>query len=148
MAVGFRIKDKGTCSVAGHTTPTACTTAGGTWSDGVVLISSETTTMMMHDTFTETGYGAKSKVYTDIFSGAVLYVTCTWALNHLAYTTYGDNTGYAGFIALWSSLIFSYSYSVDASGNYTLNYNCMINNTNIVVGVYDHIDFHLKVFVK
>ena len=146
MAVGFRIKDKGTCEISGvpdpaYTLPSTCTTAGGIWLDGVVLISSETTTMLMHDTFTETGYGAKSKVYTDIFSG-------TWALNDLAYTKYGDNVGFAGFLSLWTGIVFSYSYTVDASGNYTLNYNCMIDNTNINVGTYDYIDFHLKVFTK
>ena len=126
MPVGFRIKD----------------------ATGDVLISSETTTMLMHDSFTETGYGAKSKVYTDVFSGASLYVTCTWALNANAYNTFHDNIGFAGWISLWSGLIFSYSYSFDASGNYTLNYNCMINNTNVNTSIYNNIDFHLKVFTK
>mgnify|MGYP003970162849 CR=1 FL=1 len=126
MAVGFRIKD----------------------ATNKVLISSETTTMLMHDAFTETGYGAKSKVYTDIFSGAVLYVTATWALNANAYNTYHDNVGFAGFISTWTSLNFSYSYTVAANGDYTLNYNCILHNQNISTSIYSMTDFHLKVFVK
>ena len=66
MAVGFRIKDKGTCSVAGHTTPTACTTAGGTWSDGVVLIDSSDTTALLQETITKTSLVSGNKTYTTL----------------------------------------------------------------------------------
>ena len=125
MAVGFRIKD----------------------ASGDTLISSDTTTMLMHDSFTETGYGAKSKVYTDIFSGATLYVTATWGLNTTG-VALADPFGTVGFISLYTCITFSYSYSVNVSGDYTLNYNIILNNNAISNVVHGDTDFHIKVFVR
>jgi hypothetical protein len=103
--------------------------------------------MLMHDSFTETGYGAKSKVYTDIFSGATLYVTATWGLNATG-VALADPFGAAGDFSLYTCITFSYSYSVNVSGDYTLNYNIILNNDAISNVVHSYTDFHIKVFVR
>ena len=126
MAVGFIIKDA---------------------SDNV-LISSESTTLLLHDSFIETSDGANSKTYSDIPIGSTIYTTCTWGLNSNAYNTYQDNQGFAGFIALYTGLLYSYSFTIAANGNYTLNYDCAVDNNYVSTSIYDMIDFHIKVYIK
>lgn len=128
MAYGFQIRD----------------------SSGNLLLDSTTSTMLLHDSFTQTGYGSFTKTYSNIPSGATVYMTCQWATTQWAWDTYNDSIPVANYIFQWAGVTFSYSFSELVNGDFQVNYTCTLHGNifSETGGIYDISDFHLKVFIK
>ena len=121
-------------------------------SSGNLLLDSTTTTMLMHDSFTQTGWGSFTKTYSNIPSGSTIYMLCTWATNQWAWDTYAESIPVANYIFQYTSTTFSYSYSELANGDFEIDYTCTLHNDifspTVSPSIYDISDFHIKVFVK